>query len=68
MKSEWKIVEKSVFLEKLLNYPRTLYYEPFVGWAEWYDISLSPQADETSKVFRCTSDNTEEYWIKCFSE
>lgn len=68
MKTEWKRVEQNVYLEKLLTYPGTLYYDQFMGWAEWYDLSLSPQADETSKVFKCTSVNTEEYWVKCFSE
>lgn len=68
MKSEWKRVEQSVFMEKLKNYPRKLVHNFFMDWDEWYDFSLSTQADGTSKVFKSTRTYSEEYWVKCFSE
>lgn len=68
MKSEWKRVEQSVFMEKLKNYPRKLEHNFFMDWDEWYDFSLNPRPCEESMVFRSSTTYSEEYWVKCFSE
>ena len=63
MKTVWRRVEKAVFYTCLNNYPKRLTHDFFMDLDSWYDLSITEEPCEESKMFKIYLG--EEYYIKC---